>query len=109
MFDRVLLVVLAQRRQFPGGGEPFKMVTRLAEECGEVAAEVQRWEGEGLKQAKGGPPDRSSLAKELMDVLSCALTIADHYELIDDLQARIELSISRAAKDGWLTPEEASG
>ena len=108
MLERLSLVVLGQRRQFPGGSEPFKMVTRLAEECGEVAAEVQRWEGEGLKRAKHGPADRSSMAKELMDLLTCALTIVEHYGLGDDLRARIELSISRATEDGWLTPDEAS-
>lgn len=106
---RLLLIVEAQKRRFPDGLAPFKMTTRLLEECGELATEVQVWEDEGLKRSKHGEPDRERTAKEIVDVLTATLTIADHYGLLDDIFARIERSIERAAADGHLTPEEAAG
>lgn len=99
--DRLLLIVKAQKRRFPEGLEPFKMLTRLLEECGELATEVQIWENVGLKRSKHGEPDADRTAKEVMDVLTAA-TIADHYGLLDDVARRVELSISRAAEDGFL-------
>jgi NTP pyrophosphatase (non-canonical NTP hydrolase) len=103
--DRLLLIVEAQKRKFPDGLDPFKMVTRLLEECGELATEVQVWEDVGLKRSKRGEPDAMRTAKEVMDVLTAALTIADHYGLLDDVARRVESSISRAAADGLLAEE----
>lgn len=104
--DRLMLIVEAQKRRFPDGLEPFKTVTRLVEECGELATEVQLWENSGLKRSKHGEPDRARTAKEVMDVLTAALTIADFYGLMEDVANRVELSIARAASDGFLTDEE---
>ena len=36
-------------RQFPAGNEPYQIVTRILEECGEVAAEVNHFEKSGVK------------------------------------------------------------
>ena len=104
--DRLLLIVEAQKRRFPDGLDPFKMVTRLVEECGELATEVQIWEDEGVKRSKHGDPDASRTAKEVVDVLTAALTIADHYGLLDDVSRRVETSIGRAAAEGLLAPED---
>jgi NTP pyrophosphatase (non-canonical NTP hydrolase) len=109
VLDRLLLVVIAQERRFPGGVDPFKMVCRLAEECGELAAEVQHWEGEGIKRDKHGDPDPERTAKEVMDVLTAALSIARHYELMERLVERTEVSIARSIDEGLLTDEEVRG
>ena len=37
-------------KRFPEGYEPFKMVARILEECGEVASEVNHWENLGAKK-----------------------------------------------------------
>jgi hypothetical protein len=66
MVDRLVVDTKAQGRGFPAGRELFKMGTRLAEERRELAAEVQRWEGEPLKLEKLGPPDRGQMAKEII-------------------------------------------
>lgn len=108
VIDRLLFVVAAQERRFPKGLDPFKMIARLAEECGELAGEVQHWEDEGLKRSKLGDPDAAKTAKEVMDVLTAALTIAKYYGLLEAVQARIELSIERAVEDGLLTANEVS-
>ena len=107
MLDDLWTTNLALRRRFPGGVEPFKIIARLAEECGELSAEVQLWENEGVKRAKHGEPDPHKLAKEVMDVLRAALAVAEYYHIERDLLETIQASIDRAVSDGMLTPDEA--
>ena len=93
------------RKRFPNGEDPFQMVTRLAEECGELAAEVNHFEGSGIKRQKHGEPDRTKLAKEVMDVLRCALQIATYYDIEAELEMSINNSYKQMQADGWI--EEA--
>ena len=108
MIDKVVLVSLALERRFPDGDDPFQMVTRLAEEAGELAAEVQHWEGTGIKREKHGPPDRDRTAKEVLDVLVAAVTIARRYDVLDALDRRLDEVIERAVSEGLLSSDEAS-
>jgi NTP pyrophosphatase (non-canonical NTP hydrolase) len=101
-------MVTALERRFPKGRDPFKMVARLAEECGELAAEVQQWEDEGVKRERFGEPDPAKTAKEIMDVLTAVLAIARHYDLLDALELRLQASIDRAAAEGLITDEEVA-
>jgi len=41
----------ASNKRFPDGVNPFQMETRLLEEYGEVAAEINHWEGAYLGTA----------------------------------------------------------
>ncbi len=84
------------RQLFPDGENPFQMVARLAEECGELAAQVNHFENAGVKRQKHGKPDRAKLAKEVQDVLRCALQIAAYYHLEAELDAAIELRYQQA-------------
>ncbi|MCB9430806.1 MAG: hypothetical protein H6668_02375 [Ardenticatenaceae bacterium] len=84
------------RQLFPDGESPFQMVARLAEECGELAAQVNHFEGSGVKRHKHGEPDRAKLAKEVQDVLRCALQIAAYYRLEAELDAAIEARYQQA-------------
>ena len=106
--DKLLLIVEAQKRRFPDGRDPFKMLARLQEECGELATEVQIWEDEGLKRTKHGEPDRDRTAAEIVNVLTATLTIADHYGLLDAVAERAERAIAVALADGHLRPEETT-
>lgn len=90
------------RKRFPNGEDPFQMVTRLAEECGELAAEVNHFEGSGMKRQKHGEPDRHKLAKEVQDVLRCALQIAVYYDIETELETVINRSYERMQAEGWL-------
>lgn len=89
-------------RLFPHGEEPFQMVARLAEECGELAAQVNHFEGSGVKLKKHGPPDKAKLAKEVQDVIRCALRIATHYGIEAELEASIETSYQKMKRDGLI-------
>jgi NTP pyrophosphatase (non-canonical NTP hydrolase) len=89
-------------RRFPDGRDPFQMVTRLAEECGELAREVNHFERTGVKTEKHGEPDRAKLAKEVRDVLLCALQIAAYYDSETELEEVIAESIRRARAEGLI-------
>lgn len=97
LLDGLLVIVEAQKRRFPRGLDPFKMLSRLLEECGELATEVQVWEDEGLKRAKHGVPDRDRLAGEIVNVLTATLTVADHYDVMLDVAQRVERSVAGSA------------
>ena len=54
MIDKLYKIAEGLNNKFPGGNDPFMIVTRLAEECGEVAAEVNHFEGQGVKLERYG-------------------------------------------------------
>ena len=89
-------------KRFPDGNDPFQMVTRLAEECGELAAQVNHFEASGVKRQKMGEPDTIQLAKEIKDVLRCALTLAIHYGIEAELDASIEHSHKQMQVEGLI-------
>ncbi|MCL4263516.1 MAG: hypothetical protein KJ069_09890 [Anaerolineae bacterium] len=89
-------------QRFPGGDNPFQIITRLAEECGELAAEVNHWEGSGVKRQKHGEPDPAKLAKEVMDVLRCALQIAMHYGIQAELETAVQQSYTHMLAEGLI-------
>lgn len=89
-------------KRFPNGNDPFQMVTRLAEECGELAAQVNHFEASGVKRQKMGEPDTIQLAKEIKDVLRCALTLAVHYGIEAELDASIEQSYKQMQAEGLI-------
>lgn len=86
-----------------GGREPFQMITRLLEECGELAQEVSHFEGSETKLAKHGAPSREKFAKEVLDVLRLVFQIVQYYELESELQAQIKNTYERCLKEGLIT------
>ena len=87
-------------RRFPDGDNPFQIMTRLLEECGELAEQVHIFEGSGVKGEKHGAPDRDRLAKEVQDVMRCALQIATYYDADAQVTDSIENSYRRIADEG---------
>lgn len=89
-------------KRFPGGTDPFQIITRLAEEMGELASEVNHFENAGVKVEKHGEPDTARLAKEVMDVLRCALQIAMVYGIETELERAIQKSYDNMVAEGWI-------
>lgn len=87
-------------RRFPDGVEPYQMVTRLLEECGEVASEVNHFEGSGLKRLKHGEPSKEALAGEIKQSLVALMQIAMYYDAVEALDASIEKSLNHMEREG---------
>ena len=89
-------------RRFPKGIEPFQMVTRLLEECGEVASEVNHWEDSGIKRQRRGEPSKEKLAGEIKQALAALMQIAVYYEVEKELENSIDGSLELMKNEGLI-------
>lgn len=101
-FAALMSIVAALDKRFPDGSSAFQRVSRLAEECGELAAAVNHKEKMGIKLQKHGEADDGNLVKELQDVLRSTLGIARHYGLEERLEQSIEDFYKAYQKDGFI-------
>ncbi len=95
-------MVEASNKRFPLGVEPFQMATRLLEECGEVASEINLWEDSGIKRQKHGEPKKENLANELRQAMVELFKIAKYYHVEEELENSIQASLERSRKDGLI-------
>jgi NTP pyrophosphatase (non-canonical NTP hydrolase) len=100
--ERIKKINAGLAQLFGGHDDPFKMMTRLAEECGELAAQVNHFEDTGVKRQKHGLPDKMKLAKEVQDVIRCALQIAAYYDIEAELDASIDGSFQKMQSEGLI-------
>lgn len=100
--DALYDIVDALNNKYPGGDSPYQIVTRLAEEVGEVAQAVNHIERAGVKVEKYGPPDKNQLAQEVHHVLRAALGIARHYGIETELKESIDTAHSWHQAHGYL-------
>jgi NTP pyrophosphatase (non-canonical NTP hydrolase) len=104
MFDTVTAINHGFVRKFPTGNEPYQIMTRLLEEAGELAQQVNHFENSGIKRDKHGEPDRAKLAQEAKGVLLTLFQIVAYYELEQELQASLEHTQRQLRRDGFLEP-----
>ncbi len=99
---RLYQMVEASNKRFPKGVQPYQMATRLLEECGEVAAEINLWEDSGLKRQKHGDPKKEDIANEIRQAMVELVKIAVYYHVEDELDASIQQSLERSRKEGLI-------
>lgn len=102
MLEMPFAIANGFNHRFPDGNDPFKIMTRLLEECGELAQEVNHFEGTGIKMEKMGVPNRDHLAKEVRQVIGAALQVAIYYGIEAELEASLELAYQRLKAEGWI-------
>ena len=100
--DRFYKLVEISNKRFPNGVEPYQMVARLLEECGEVASEVNLWEDSGIKRQKHGEPRKEDLANEIKQALRELFKIAKYYNVEKELEESIERSLASARSQGLI-------
>ena len=104
MLDKLYKIVEGLNHRFPDGDDPFMMVTRLAEECGEIATEVNHFERKGVKAEKLGLPNKKKFAKELQDGMRVILQLSLYYDLRTELEASIDEYYQRVVEEGLVEP-----
>jgi NTP pyrophosphatase (non-canonical NTP hydrolase) len=77
-------------------------MTRVLEECGEVAKEVNNREGSGVKRLKNGEPSRENLAHEIRQSLTALAQLAVYYGVENELEADIEITIEKMKREGLI-------
>ena len=102
MLDKLLPITKGLNRRFASGNDPFQIATRLLEECGELAKEINHFEGQGIKREKYGEPNKEHLAKEVQDVMRSALQIALYYQIEPELEISIEQAYQRMKSEGLI-------
>ena len=100
--DKIIQIVKGLNMAFPDGNDPYKIITRLAEECGELAKEVNHFEHSGIKLEKYGEPSKEAMAKEVQDVIRCALQVAVYYGIEEELEVSVERSYQKLKTDGFI-------
>ena len=100
--ERFYKMAEASNKRFPKGVEPYQMVARLLEECGEVAAEINLWEDSGVKRQKHGEPKKEDLANELRQAIRELFKIAAYYHVEKELEDSIEASLRHAREEGLI-------
>ena len=100
--DELFKLANGYMKRFPKGVEPYQMVSRLLEECGEVASEVNLWEGSGIKRQKHGDPRKEDLAGEIKQAMAALLQIAIYYHVEEDLDKSIQKSLDSMKKEGLI-------
>ncbi|MBQ2667747.1 MAG: glycoside hydrolase family 127 protein [Clostridia bacterium] len=95
-------MVKASNRRFPKGVEPYQMTTRLLEECGEIAAEINLWEDAGIKRQKHGDPKKENIANEIRQAMVELAKIAVYYHVEEELEASIRTSLARSTAEGLI-------
>lgn len=97
-------IVLAQgmTKRFPNGNEPYQIMTRLLEECGEVAKEVNHFENSGTKALRHGEPSKEKLAGEVKDVLNALMQLVLYYNIEDELDEAVRKSIGQLKEEGYI-------
>lgn len=93
--DKLDQIVDKLDARFPNGNTPIQAISRLCEESGELAKEVNHFESMGIKEEKYGDPDKAKLVKEVQDVLRCALQIAKYYGVRKELRDSIDSDLNR--------------
>lgn len=100
--ERFYKMVEASNKRFPRGVEPYQMIARLMEECGEVASEVNLWEDSGIKRQKHGDPKKENLANELRQAMLELFKIANYYHVEKELEDSIQASLQRSKESGLI-------
>jgi len=101
-FQKLMHIVHGLNSRFPNGQNPFQIITRLAEETGELAKEINHFQATGIKLEKYREPNKEHLAKEVQDVLRSALAIAVNYKIEDELLESIETSFQKLKTNGYI-------
>ena len=99
--ENLYKLVKASNKRFPDGVEPFQMATRLLEEAGEIAAEINHREN-AHKRAKLGEPNKKNLANELRQAIVECLKIAVYYKCEDELEESINEHLKLCKNEGLI-------
>ncbi len=97
--QRLYKMALGHTLRFPAGNEPYQIMTRILEECGEVASEVNHFEHSGVKDRKHGEPSKEALAGEIRQAINGLIQLAQYYGIEAELEQSIERSLERIDND----------
>lgn len=102
MLNKLIVMSKGMNARFPGGNAPYEIMTRLLEECGEVASEVNHLENSGTKVLRHGQPSEEKLAGEIRDALNALMQLAIYYGVEAEVEQAVDDSIRRLTEEGCI-------
>ena len=106
MLEKPFQVARGFLHRFPEGNDPFQIMTRLLEESGELAQQVNHFQDSGVKREKHGEPDRAHLAREVQQVIGAALQVAVYYGVEREVEESFEWTYGRLLQEGHIDPSQ---
>jgi len=91
--------------RFPKGNYAFQITTRILEECGEVAKEVNRLEKSGTKILRHGEGSKEDFANEIKDAMNALMQLAIYYDAVEQVQESINNAIEQLRNEGYIKGE----
>ena len=99
---RLLLMARGMNNRFPEGNDAYQIMTRLLEECGEVAKEVNHFENSGTKSLRHGEPSKEKLAGEIKDALNALMQLTIYSGVEEELTEAVEKAINNLTLEGHI-------
>ncbi|MBO6558830.1 MAG: hypothetical protein JJ957_20350 [Pseudomonadales bacterium] len=93
------LIAKAARDKFGENG-PHQIISRLTEEIGEIAADVNAREGSLAKREKAESGEM--LHKEIVDAMRALFDLVDYYDLELELNESVKESLQKWVDDGYI-------
>lgn len=100
--EKLYLLAKGYTNRFPNGNEPYQITTRLLEECGEVASEVNHFEKSGIKSLKHGEPSKQHLADEIKQAVNALMQLAVYYNVENELEKSIDISLKKMKNENLI-------
>ena len=100
--EKLYLLAKGYTNRFPNGNEPYQITTRLLEECGEVASEVNHFEKSGIKSLKHGEPSKQHLADEIKQAVNALMQLAVYYNVEKELEKSIDISLEKMKNENLI-------
>ena len=100
--EKLYLLAKGYSARFPNGNEPYQIVTRILEECGEVASEVNHFEKSGIKALKHGEPDKQHMADEIKQAINALIQLAQYYNVENEIEISIDSSLEKMRNEGLI-------
>ena len=100
--EKLYLLAKGYSARFPNGNEPYQIVTRILEECGEVASEVNHFEKSGIKALKHGEPHKQHMADEIKQAINALIQLAQYYNVENEIEISIDSSLEKMRNEGLI-------
>jgi len=88
--SKISIVAQALTKRFPNGDEPFKIVSRLLEESGEVSWELNHYERKNISLMRNCRDNKENLVTETYQVMIALNQLLQYYNLSDLFARKIE-------------------
>lgn len=102
LLSKISLVAQAQSKRFPNGDEPFKIMSRLLEECGEVSWELNHYERMNISVERNCKNNKENIVAEAYQVVMVLSQLLQYFDLSDDFINRIEMVYKEYQDKGYI-------